>query len=303
MYDRVLVPLDGSELAEGALPYVEGIAGKLGSEAILVTACAQGDPLELPYKAYLDSKATDLEASGIRTSSLCIEGDVAVAILDYAERMGISMIIISTHGRTGVSRWPLGSIASKVLQNSRIPVLLIRSMELERVAVEKELRRILVPLDGSKFAENIIPYVENLAGRAGSQVILLRVLEPILLPPITRYGVSAGDEEEFEKDVAAKAEKMGRRYLDEKEGALRTSVAEVNSVLLQGKPAETILRYAQDNDVSLIALATHGFSGISKWAFGSVASKLIEGSTTPVLVVRPPLPGAGSWMTGEGGRG
>jgi nucleotide-binding universal stress UspA family protein len=110
------------------------------------------------------------------------------------------------------------------------------------------------------------------------------------LPHIALHDEKLADVEEYEKDLMAKAERKASDYLSEKESALGDRGVTVSSASLRGKPPETILQYADDNSVSLIALATHGFSGIARWAYGSVASKIIENSSKPVLLVRPPLP-------------
>jgi nucleotide-binding universal stress UspA family protein len=289
MYKRILVPLDGSGLAEGALPYAEGVATRLHSEVILLTVCAPGDSLERPLKAYLEKRAGELSSLGIEASPLVVHGNTANEILDFAEKNDINLIIISTHGYTGPSIWPLGSIANKILQKSRIPLLLIRSRELEAVLREKELRKVLVPLDGSQFAEGIVPYVEGLTKGIENEVILIRVIESVQIPDIVRH--TAGfDEKKYEKELMARAEKEAKRYLSKEESALRNKGVKVSSTSLSGMPAQTILQYAEDNSISLIALSTHGFSGITKWAYGSVASKIIDSSSKPVLLVRPPLP-------------
>jgi nucleotide-binding universal stress UspA family protein len=289
MYERILVPLDGSELAEGALPYAEGIATRLGSEVILLTVSAPGDCLERPLGAYLEKKAGELLSSGVAASPLVVEGDAASEILNLAEQNHVGLIIISTHGRSGISRWALGNIANKVLRASHIPTLLIKSSGSETVSAGKALGSILVPLDGSQFAEAIIPYVEGLAQVMDSEVTLLRVIEPVRLPHLAGYGQWV-DWEKYEKDLLAEAEKEANRYLDSQERALRDKGVKVSAISLLGKPAETILQYADDNSCSLIALSTHGFSGMTKWAYGSVASRIIEGSSEPVLLVRPSLP-------------
>ena len=289
MYKRILVSLDGSELAEGALPYAERVAIRLHSEVILLTVCAPGDWLERPLRAYLEKRAGELSSLGIKASALVVQGNVAHEILDFAEKNDINLIIISTHGHTGPSIWPLGGVTNKILQKSRLPILLISSRELETVLREKELRKILVPLDGSQFAEAIVPHVEDLVKGMGNEVILIRVIEPVQIPDVVRY--TAGfDEQKYEKEFTSKAEREAKRYLSKKESALRNKGVKVSSTSLLGMPAQTILQYAEDNSVSLIALSTHGFSGITRWAYGSVASKIIESSSKPVLLVRPPLP-------------
>ncbi len=288
MYERILVPLDGSELAEGALPYAEGIATRLHSEVILLTACTPSDCLERPLRAYLEKRAGELSSLGIKASPLVVQGNAANEILEFAERNDINLIIISTHGRTGLSIWPLGSIANKILQKSHIPLLLIRSSDLETVLREKGLRKILVPLDGSQFAEGVIPYVEGLAKGMDSEVILITANEPLQVPDIVRH--TAGFDGEKYEELTVRMEKQAKRYLSKKESALRDKGVNVSSTSLWGQPTQTILQYAEDNSVSLIVLSTHGFSGITKWAYGSIAAKIIERASRPVLMIRPALP-------------
>jgi len=288
MYERILVPLDGSELAEQAIPYVEWLARKFNSEVIVLTACLAGDSLERALKEYIERRAEKIQSLGIKARSACIEGEPAASIIDFAGKNEVSLIAISTHGRTGVSQWLLGSIANKVVQRSHIPVFLVRSSQPARTPADKELRKILLTLDGSHFSEAIIPYVERLAKVTDSEVALLRVIEPAKLPQLAAYA----DREKYEKDFMAKLKKEAKRYLDKKKTAMKSKGIKVNSALLEGKADETILQYAEDKSVNLIALTTHGFSGISKWAYGSVASRIIEASSKPTLLVRPPLPAA-----------
>lgn len=286
MYERMLVPLDGSELAEQVMPYVEELARKLNSEVILITVCLPGAPLERALTEYIERRAERIQSLGIKTRSACIEGEPAASIIDFAVKNDVSLIIISSHGRTGIGHWPLGSIASKVVQRSHIPVFLIRSGHPANAAADKKLQKILVSLDGSRFAEAIVPYIESLAEAMSSEVVLARVIEPVRLPHLAAYR----ERERYEQEYMAKLEREAGRYLNKKKGTLRAKGVKVSSALRQGKPAETIMQYAEDKSVNLIALTTHGFSGITKWAYGSVASRIIEGSSKPLLLVRPPLP-------------
>jgi len=289
VHERLLVPLDGSELAERALPYVETLARKLNSEAILLTACAPAESSEKPFRAYLEKRVGELASLGVKASSVCIRGDAAKEILDFVERTDISLVIISTHGKTGHGVWAMGNIANKVLQRLHVPVLLIRPTELETVTEEREMRKIVVPLDGSQLAEHIIPYAKGLAKAMDSEVILLQVIEPV---STFHFEISPEtfDWTKYEKDHLAQAERKAKEYLGRNERDLRSDGVKVSSALAQGKAADSILKYADDNSVSVIALATHGFSGVAKWVYGSVASKIIMSSSKPVLLVRPPLP-------------
>jgi nucleotide-binding universal stress UspA family protein len=285
MFEKILVPLDGSELAEAALPYVQGLAERLDSEAILFTVCEQGEWLERPLRAYLKKRAEELQSLGIKASPLIVEGDPAYEILDFAQKNNVGLIAISTHGRTGISRWALGSIANKVLQKSHIPLFLVRSKGIEEVLEERKLRKILVPLDGSPFAEGVVPFVEEIAGGM-SEVILLKVIESFSIPQSSALYVS--DWGKMVKDYIASAESETEQYLTKYESALREKDIKVSSIWLHGSPAQTILKYAMDKSVDLIAISTHGYSGVTRWAFGSVASKIIEDSSKPLLLIRPP---------------
>lgn len=284
MYERILVPLDGSELAEAALPYVQGLAERLNSEVILFTVCAQGEWLERPLRAYLEKRAEELQSLGVKASPLIVEGDPAYEILNFSQENNIGLIAISTHGRTGISRWALGSIANKVLQKSHIPLYLVRSKGIEEVLEERKLRRILIPLDGSPFAEGVVPFAEEIAAGV-SEIILLRVIEPFRLPQVPSFYVS--NLEKIEKDYRDNAERETEQYLNKYYIALQEKGIKVSSVRLHGSPSEIILKYARDNPVDLIAISTHGYSGVTRWAFGSVASKIIEESTKPLLLIRP----------------
>lgn len=286
MYKRILVPLDGSELAEGALPYVEELAKRFKSEAILLTVHTLGDYLELPLRAYLEKKARELDAAGVKASTMLIEGNAAVEILDFAGKSKVDLIVISAHGHSGFSDWALGGIAYKVLQRSHLPIILIRSQGLQEAAAQKGAQRILVPLDGSKLAEGVIPHIEGLAKGAKDEVFLLRVTEPIKTP---HFVVHSGgfDWERYEKELLAQVENEAKHYLDRREKALSRKRLKVTSVSLVGKPTPAILKFAGDNAINLIALSSYGLSGITKWVFGSVASKVIHNSSQSILLIRP----------------
>lgn len=291
MFERILVPLDGSSLAEQVLPYVTELAGKMGSQMVLLTACCRDDPLRHMFASYLSEKAQHLQSQGIRAQSELVQGEPADRILDFAEANGVGLIAICTHGESGASSWPLGSIAHKVVLKSHIPVLLVRANG-DTVFQEKDSYRVLVPLDGSPVAESILPYVKSMAAGMCCEVFLLRIAEPVRLPRVGSYatGFKTRQYEHDQRELIDSAKKVATHYLAEREEELAGKGLKTQTACLLGKPADCILRYADDESVDMIALATHGFSGISKWAFGSVASRVVEGASQPVLLVRPPLP-------------
>ena len=288
MYENLLVPLDGSEVAERALPYVEELARRMHSEVILLTACAPVDRPERLLRAYLEKRVREFHSLGLHASAVVVHGNAADAILDFAEQNNLDMIVISTHGRTGVSRWVMGSVSSKILQKTHVPALLVRSGVLEVTNVERKLRKILVPLDGSRFAEYVVPYVQALCLGMESEPVLLKVVEPVKIPHIRAF-----DEgfhlAKLESELLAKAEEEAVHYLGNKKHALMSGGVRTTSLCLVGESCPTILQYAEEHAIDLIVVASHGFSGITKWAYGSITSKIIEQSQLPVMVIRPRL--------------
>jgi nucleotide-binding universal stress UspA family protein len=291
MYERILVPLDGSGRAEHALPYAEWVAKRLGSTVTLMTACGPDDPMMRPLTVYLEKQAEEMQKAGIDVNCSCVIGDIAEEILSLSDKNRVGLIIMTSRGASGTTRWSLGGVALKVVLHCNTPILLVRTAERHAARLDEGVRSILVPLDGSPVAESILPHIKDLALATGLEVILMQVTVPIGYPPVGREVAEA---EKHEKDVKNLNESRAAAtefYLSEREKELAGKGVKVTTVSLSGKPAsEVILKYISDNPIGITALATHGFSGISKWAFGSVAIDILEGSTRPLLLLRPPLP-------------
>jgi nucleotide-binding universal stress UspA family protein len=302
MYQRVLLPLDGSELAEGALYYAKGIAGRLGLEVILLHVASKGEAESLPlHRAYMDQVTErfrrELSEVGEKAGGgpVVVKGEVAVGypaeeILRYAAEKEADLILMATHGRSGVRRWVLGSVADKVLRSAALPVLLIRAGMPKDAAYETwSSPKMLVPLDGSELAELVLPHVEALASAkdGAAEVVLAGICEPLVLPPATTPETSvnwgtAADE------YMAKSKKSAEKYLARVQKGLTEAGLKVTLEILEGDPAAVIVDYASRKQVSLIVMATHGRSGLGRWAFGSVAQKVLHGGSSPILLVRPP---------------
>lgn len=291
MYERILVPLDGSGRAEHALPYAEWVAKRLGSSVTLMTACAPGDSMMRALTVYLEKQADDLRQAGVDVNSTCVIGDIAEEILNQAEKDRIGLIVMTSRGASGTTRWSLGGVALKVVLHCNTPILLVRTAERHAARLEEGVRSILVPLDGSPVAESILPHIRDLALATGLEVILMQVTVPIGYPAVARDNVEAGGHEADVKKLHESRIAATQFYLGEREKEMADKGVKVSTVTLSGKPAsDVILSYISNNPIGLTALATHGFSGISKWAFGSVAIDILEGSARPLLLLRPPLP-------------
>jgi nucleotide-binding universal stress UspA family protein len=290
----MLVTLDGSELSEIVLPYVKWLVGRLGLDVALLHVCKpEESELTLLHRAYIERKVevisgqaeearkkaeTGSEKKEVEVRGELASGYPAEEILRYADENSIDLILMATHGRSGLKRWAIGSVADKVLHASKVPVWLVPARCPEDVTYDMWPKRtILVPLDGSELAEAVLPHVEALAEQNGVEpvdVVLLRVSES---PVMSDHYFSNIPEtrEEIEK------------YLARVEKRLQKVGLSVQSRVLTGEPAEQIVDYASASPFSLVVMSTHARSGLSRWVLGSVAMKVVSGVCSPILLVRP----------------
>ena len=299
MYEKILVPLDGSELAEVVLPYAEELAGRLGSEITLVNVLiffSESAPdLYLRLRQYYIEKMVENtreaaeryvkkpQGKAIKVESRILLGNPAEEIVEYANKEDIDLIVMATHGRTGISRWALGSVANKVVRATKRPVGLIRAKGARPDVRQKGiLNKALVPLDGSKEGEAVIPYVEELALKLKAEVILLQVLSTSY-QAITaeRYGYVSYTAQQMESDKA-----FARNYLEKVGARLKRKGMTVKSEVRLGIAAEEIIKLADEMYADVVAMSTHGRSGIGRWVFGSVADRVLHEGNTPLLLVR-----------------
>ena len=305
MYKRMLVTLDGSELAEVVFPYAKELAGRLDLDLIFLHVCNPEEHQLLPmHRAYVERAAEIIrrdseevrEKTGVQPGGKAIEarGEVAVGhpaeeILRYADENEIDLILIATHGRSGVRRWAMGSVADKVLRASKVPVWLVRAAIPEEIVYDKwPSTTILVPLDGSELAESVLPHVEAVAKQRGAElvdVVLLTVCEPPVIPSDYPPTMPLGWEEHVEREMD-KFRRVSEQYLAGVEKRLKDVGLKVRSEVLMGRPAEEIVDYASRNPFNLIVMATHGGSGLGRWAFGSVADKVLRVISSPIFLVR-----------------
>ncbi|MEO8451817.1 MAG: universal stress protein [Gemmatimonadota bacterium] len=300
MLHSILVPLDGSHLAESVLPTAANLARAAGAKLRLLMVheprigSAFGGisnvlgPDDSARRAieltYLAATAHQLGAigSGPVIPEL-VDGAAAAAIQDVVARHPPDLIVMSTHGRGALSRFWLGSVADRLIRLGQVPILLFRPPADGVPAKPLELRRVLVPIDLSKESEAILDIVKALARATQAHVTLLNVVEPM-------FGALAS----LPYPVAMQPEPVdalrteAQRYLDQVGDRLRKEGLEVatNAVIGIGTAA-TILRQLEDGRFDLIALSTNGAGGFRRVVLGSVADKVIRAAPTPVLVYRP----------------
>jgi nucleotide-binding universal stress UspA family protein/HEAT repeat protein len=306
MFARILVPLDGSPLAEQALPLATGMAQRFRATLHLLRAVVVPAGLDVDFRPlvdalrdeaqrYLDEMAQRLRTSGYTVVTAVIEAEPADAILEYTQQHDITLIVMATHGRTGLGRWVLGSVADKVVRASHRPVLLVRA---GAAHVSPDIHRILLPLDGSTLAEQALPLAEALARAFFAEIVVLRVITPVSAPYV--YGDAlAGYATPYIEGLLEAQRTEAERYVADTVEQLRAAGLRARGEIAGGLPADEILRVAAEHQVDLIVMATHGRSGLGRFALGSVAERIVGASPVPVLVIRPAgQPPAQAWPEG-----
>lgn len=284
--ERILVPLDGSVLSEAIVPVAEILARDYGAELLLLRAVrprtAPGaDALETEAnlaseaEAYLKRVAGELQERGLLRVSWSVRFEKPEqAIAEAAARNHVDLIAMTTHGRTGLGRLLLGSVAESLVRQAPAPVLLVRGAPAWR---REEIRKILVPLDGSELSAEILRVVKRLAGPLDLSIVLLHVVEPI-------HPSAAGE-------ASARREEMLRLRLTDADGylakitdSLQAKGLRVRHVARVGRAVDVIPEYARSEEVGLIAMTTHGRTGLGRLFFGSVAERVMRTAPVPVLL-------------------
>ena len=299
MYTRILVPLDGSKLAEQVLPYVRVLAPALESQVHLVRVVeAPINEVALAsrpkyYRGVLEAEAhraegylADIAASlredDLSVSSAVVDGRPAACIAAEAEREPGTIIAMSSHGRSGIARWLLGSVANQVLQAAANPLLIVKTTDRDPSVNQVKIEHLTVPVDGSDLAGEILPLVGRLSGALSLPVTLVRVT-----PTRESYYRYADGPIYNWEHLVAQIDGEAAEYLHQTgQNLLGQGGSSVEERLLHGSPAEAIIELARKTTGNLVMMTTHGRSGVGRWVLGSVADRVVRHSGNPVLLVR-----------------
>jgi nucleotide-binding universal stress UspA family protein len=291
---KVFIPLDGSKLAESSLSYLSSLRALGEVEPRLFSVVDEYDGFTLPdaeeaikrehnlLAIYLREVAADLKKHlGLVCDTRLAYGNPATRILEAIDDFGADLVVISTHGRTGVTRWRLGSVADKVIRGARCNLMVLGPKAAQTAEwfaeVSEPFKNILLPLDGSDLAEDAIPIALRFADRYDSTIHLVRAVQ------IPLYGDISGDI--GYPDLMEIMEKSAQQYLDriaERPGM----PPKRRSTVLAGAPALELAAYVEENHIDLVIMTSHGRGGLSRAAYGSVTDRLL-GECAPVLVVKP----------------
>ena len=303
MPSSVLVPVDGSNFAEHALPYALGVARRTGATLHLALAHVPSEVVSPNYPlvdalesrdaelrehdaAYMESLVERLEPSGVELKPALLRGRVGSALADYVDAAAIDLVVMTTHGRGGLQRAWLGSTADSLIRHCMIPILLVRPADDTREIgpdSDHEFKRVLAALDGSETAETALRDAFEIGITENASLVLVHALQPPVAaasPYLPHTIQLTHDEMESRESYmtdylkrVAEAEWVGDRPTDVR-------------VRVDYHPAPAILGLAEEEDADLIALGTHGRGGLRRLVLGSVADKVIRGTHRPVLVHR-----------------
>jgi nucleotide-binding universal stress UspA family protein len=293
MYNKILVPLDGSSLAEQVLPYARFFAKLLAIPVQLLRVINPNEVESIPIpqdrcfdaqlsrsmlssRAYLKTIAQSFQQGQVDCS--VHEGNPPEVLMDKAAADKRTLIVMATHGGAGVRRWLLGSVANKLLQNATNDMFLVRVTDEARTDGDVTLKRVIIPLDGSLFAEQALPHIEELAKRIELEIVLLRVC--VQQPLVTKHPYMPSMNDYFHN---LEGEVHG--YLARKVQQLKASgLTNVEPMMTCGYAADQIISTAAKTRDSFVVITTHGDSGMNRWALGSVTNSVVRHSRSPVLV-------------------
>jgi nucleotide-binding universal stress UspA family protein len=299
MFDPILVPLDGSLLAECVLPHTSAIARAFDARVVLLRVMDKNQALEKTQlfdlinwqisktgaKLYLDKTCARLQKSGLHAEANVLEGLVADAITEFAQTEGMKLIVLSSHGRSGLSQWGMSSVTQKIIFSAPTSVLIIRAHQPAASELE-ELRytQIMVPLDGSQRAENVLPMVTLLARYHKSRVHIVHVVKT---PEMARQIPMVREDMDLSEKIVARNREEAIRYLDQVCLHLPLGGLDVQTHLLTSDNAATALHeLTRQEFIDLVVLSAHGYSGTDQWPYGSMVNNFILYSKVPLLIVQ-----------------
>ena len=298
MYNKMLVLLDGSKLAEVVFTYAQELSARLNLTLELLHVCSSQEAEQLPMRqAYIDhmaeilqSKAAEIrskigdstQGKTIQAKGTVVVGYPAEEILKYADENGIDLIMLSTHGRSGIRIWDLGNVADKVIHASKVPIWLVPSELREAVIWDKLPKRtIVIPLDDSKRSETAIPHAISIAKQRGAEAeIVLLHLEKSTLSEMATSQTQLKQVQDARLSV--------KKYLDDQVQQISKEGITARAEILIGNPVTGFIDFLKNNPPQLVVMAAHGYTGIRGMIFDDVTEQIVRlVKKTPILIAKP----------------
>lgn len=301
MLNHILVPLDGSLLAECVLPHAVTLARVFDTRLTLLRVVERDqatglkrviDPLQwqirkVEAEAYLDKLVARLNRVGLQAEKVILEGLPQERIVEFTQDRGIDMITISTHGQSGLSGWNVSSVVQKVILHAHVPMMLVRAHTSPATDIaQMSYQRVLVPLDGSRRAECALPLAKKLANFHKSQLLLVHA---VVKPEIPRHTPSSEEERQLVDSLTELNQTRADEYLKQLRDQLSPDVE--TRVIVGGAPAATLQDVVVQENADLVVLSAHGYTSGTRWPYGSITLNFIAYGATPLLIVQDLSPG------------
>jgi len=296
MFNNLLVPIDRSSLAECVLPHVVALAGAFESQVTLLhvmdsTNLASQpravDPLDWQIRKaeaenYMHDLALRLQKAGLPTERRSLEGQAAERIVEFAHQHQANLSLLSSHGQSGLSGWNVSSVVQKIVLRASTSIMVVRAYQ----PVPPELtglryRRLLIPLDGSQRSESVLPQAATLARAHQTQIMLAHVVRR---PEMPRRTPPTREDAELADQVVERNRTEAVEYLEQVKSRLP---GDVQTRVLVGDHVITALYELVDQEkIDLVFMSAHGYSGQTRWPYGSIVNSFIAYGTTPLLIVQ-----------------
>jgi nucleotide-binding universal stress UspA family protein len=302
MFNPILVPLDGSQLAECVLPHIVAFARSFDADLKLLRmleknqAGASAQLFDLlnwqinKTKAglYLEKTKASLQETGLRASTIVLEGLVAEGISEFAQNQGMKLIVLSSHGRNGLTQWGISSVTQKVILSAQTSLLIVRAHQFGASTSKKSetpvYQRILVPLDGSQRAENVLPIIAQLARFLSAEIHLVQVVQT---PEMARQMPLLAEDIDLSNRVVRRNREEAGRYLDQvKLRSYLEGITVHTHLITSDNVAATLHQLGEQKHIDLVTLSAHGYSGDHQWPYGRLVNNFIWYGKVSLLIVQ-----------------
>ena len=296
MVNKILVPLDGSALAECVLPHAVSLAKTMKATVILLQVLEsvdRTDTLELvdPLRwqlrkgeanAYLNTIGDRLRQASIVVEVVISEGSPVDRIVEFAREQVVNLILLSSHGYSGLSGWNVSGSVQKIIHRAYTSFLIVRAFQPKPVVLpEYQYNRILIPLDGSQRAEAVLPMINSLASSPQTELILTHVIPR---PEMPRRAPLTTEENDLITDIIIRNQTEAIRYLESLQTRLPGPIK--IHILVGNNIASALHRLAEQEAVDLVLLSAHGYSADNRFPYGSVVISFIAYGATPLLIMQ-----------------
>lgn len=294
MFDKILIPLDGSPLAETVLPHVVALARIYNAKIHLLRVldpqadhllAGSSDPLEWQItkaeaKNYLRSITNRLQEVDLLAEFHIMEGSAAESVIEFGTDQDINLIVLSSHGQSGISGWNVSSVVQKIILRARTSIMIVRAYHPTQSEMsDLHYRRILMPLDGSRRAESVLPVVDKLT--YGQDAVLI-VTHVVRKPEMPRLIQLSQEDIELAEKVTQRNRMEAARYLEQVKSRVDAKIE--TRLIVDDKVVAPLYELIEQEKVDLVVLSAHGYSGGTKWPYGSTVISFIAYGTTPLLI-------------------